>query len=191
MRRAWKVDAIGVAAVLGITGIGYLAGVGPMVRDRVAEVEEAASIQLAQGELESVDRDLARAQALVNGLKNKVERRGVRLQPVSAQHERNRELAQLARELGVEITQITPGEPRSQGAVPGLVIVPMKISGVGGYPQSTRFLARLHAVFPDMAIASLSLEHVPGKDAGASSFSVDLRWHAEQVATSAASGETP
>jgi hypothetical protein len=157
----------------------------------VAEVEEAASIQLAQGELESVDRDLARAQALVNGLKNKVERRGVRLQPVSAQHERNRELAQLARELGVEITQITPGEPRSQGAVPGLVIVPMKISGVGGYPQSTRFLARLHAVFPDMAIASLSLEHVPGKDAGASSFSVDLRWHAEQVATSAASGETP
>lgn len=191
MMSAWKVDAMGLAAVLGITGAGYLAGVGPMVRDRVAQVEDAASMQIAQGELEGVDRDLARAQALLNGLKVKVERRGIRLQPVAAQHERNRELAQMAHDVGVEITQITPGEPKAHGAVPGLVIVPMKLSGAGGYPQATAFVARLHASFPDMAVESLHLDRAGAAGSGQPSFSVQLRWHAEPDATSAPSGKAP
>ncbi len=191
MMSAWKVDAMGLAAVMGITGAGYLAGVGPIVRDRLARVEDAASMQLVQGELEGVDRDLLRAQAALNGLKARVERRGIRLQPVSAQHERNRELAQMAHEVGVEITQITPGEPEAQGIIPGLVVVPVKLSGAGGYAQATEFVARLHAGFPDMAVASLRLDRAGARGASQASFSVELRWHAEPGATPAPSGKTP
>jgi len=176
------IHLLGAAACLALTGLGYLAGLGPMLEarrtyeaDETAYLAEAAESVRLQRTLRRLESELASVQAEVG-------RTTVRLSPPATAPLHVAAMARLAGECGLRIDDIQTAPPLTK---PYATAVPVHVSGEGTYAACARFLARLRRFLPETSVESIALEAAgpaPGRPTPAAlaraTFRLRLVWHA-------------
>jgi len=180
-RGRW-VHLAGAAACLALTGLGYVAGLGPMLEARrTYEADEAAYLAEAT-ESVRLQRTLRRLEAELASVQAEVGRSAVRLSPPATAPLHVAAMARLAGECGLRIDDIQTAPPVAK---PYATAVPVHVTGEGTYAACARFLARLRRLLPETSVESIALAAAgPGtgqptpETLARATFRLRLVWHA-------------
>ena len=163
--RHWQIDVVGAAVCAALGVVAWVGAVAP-VRAYVGEVAAARSA-LAQRQ-ERAATLTAGARTLrdqVAVTRQALAQRPLQLQPAEQVNRRLAELSALAAKNAIEIADVRPGR-----VVPDTRyhIVPIELSGAGGFRACALFLGELRRTFPDVAVTSFDIIGTPGLRATAS-----------------------
>lgn len=180
MKPVHRIDLIAFAALAGVTVLGYLGGIKPIIqshaeavllRSRVNNAEEAVKAGQSQ------ERALMQA---IQSYEDELRSRVVVADLSSASNARLSKLAELAQVCGIELEAVRPGERRTEARFEAL---PVRLSGRGALPDAIDFVSRLKTVFPDFGVRRLTIEQNDGTSAR---LAIDVTWF-----TARAGGDDP
>ena len=170
----WRLDSIGLAIFVALTGLAYLLEFEPAMRDR--EAVRAHSIELADKR-----QTISHLQANIHTVRGQIgalqsaQARELKLQTPSAINDRLSVLSTMAADKGLLVEAVEPGDA---SAAVRYSTIPIRISGRGRYPQFVTFIHAIRAELPDTSITDLSMS---GGGTGAASFTLNLLWYAAPV----------
>lgn len=170
----WCIDAGGVALIAALSAGAFVLGVRPALEaraqsrmlDQSAEVAETL-LQERVTTLRGLSAAEAAARARVEALP------GAR--PLAERSRVMTELAELAREMGVSVRELSPREPRKEARYS---VVAVRLAGDCTLDELRAFVAALHQRFPDVELASLDQGASWGMASSSGPFSMDLWWYA-------------
>lgn len=171
----WRIDAGALLLALAAAAATYFLGVAPAVRARAQERAK----QEALGPQEELRNQsvLALQQAVkrLDAAHQELDASPLRLEPVSQVNHRLVRITELAADTGLGLDQMTPG---AQTPSEDAVVVELRLTGRGDFPESLLFLARLHSDFADMAVTGFRLSGNSGAPGARGTFAFDLAWYA-------------
>ena len=150
-RWCWGVDGGGALFCAGISLLGYFLAVRPLMRQSTTlagHQEELVAQKQKASHLSASDFAHAKQLELV---REALARHEVKLHPTEHVNRQIAKLNELTGECGLEVDDIRVGEVFRGGMYD---VVPMTLSGSGGYDKCAAFLRRLSGSFPDTGVES-------------------------------------
>jgi Tfp pilus assembly protein PilO len=186
---AWKVDAIGLGALLGLTAAAYFFGAAPLL-ERHANLAQQQQ-ELAAARLKSME--TAHTLASVHDQSVRVERQfadsPLRLQPAAQLNQRLALINELAAETGALLDDLQPGKFVDGPQFGSLSI---HVNGTGTYTTFAAFLRRLRERCPDGGITAFDISCSPLAELEApAKFSFELAWYTQSAKLAAAPSAEP
>ena len=173
----WRMDSIGVAIFIALTGLAYLLEFDPAMRDH-------SQLQIGNAELAEKRQTISRLQATMHTVNEQIKTLQIaqaselKLQASTEVNDRLSALSALAGDQGLQVEAIEPGE--ASGSV-RYSTVPMRISGRGKYQEVIRFIRELRGKLPDTSVTEMSLSG--GGSDTAATFTLNLLWYAAPAPT--------
>ena len=206
----WTIDVLAVVACAGAAFAAYAAVVRPRAAAAGAAALLAGQADEQEAALRQREAQLSSAQSREQHLKT-LDVAAVKLQPPGRVNERLTRLADLAERVAADATpkgslRIDQVTPLTAVRAARFYNVPIRLAGTATYSAATEFLHRLHAEFPDIAVAGLVInagenaveaarptadkkgERKAPVTAVNATFSVDLVWYAALEGLSDAEG---
>ncbi len=175
MSKRWQIDAAGLGVCLAISGLAYLIGLAPLVR-------QAAAVQSQKQQLAHQKRQVSKLRTSRSALDQQLTRAReavavgtFKLRPVDQLNGYLAQLTALATASNLTLYEIQPGQAINQ---PNYRSVPVVMSGVGSYRTCALFLRKLHDVLPDTRLSSLELAASDSTRKPGSRFRLNLVWYA-------------
>jgi Tfp pilus assembly protein PilO len=186
---AWKVDAIGLAALLGLTAAAYLFGAAPLLERHASLAQQQQ--ELVAERLKSLDtaHTLASAQDQSAHIEQQFVQSPLRLEPGTLLNQRLALVNELAAETGSLLDDLQPGKIVDG---PQFGALSIHVVGTGTYTTFAAFLRRLRERCPDSGITAFDVSCTPlAEQEAPAKFSFDLAWYTQpsKAAVAAASGE--
>lgn len=172
------VDLAAIALLGVVSLVGYVLAVRPALGVKAREMLAQRAIDASEGELSTLDRDLAAARAGLRQAETELASLDVRLHPQSYRNQKLNEIAELGAGLGLVMEENTSGEPAPIASARGLVAVPFVVGGRGGYASTTGFLSALHRDHRDLLVTGLRIASGDASGTGEPRFRVELLWKA-------------
>jgi Tfp pilus assembly protein PilO len=178
MIKHWKIDAAGVALVLGLALGPYVGYIGPL-RDGHAQAAEQAKQLVAE---RTRTRDLENS---IYGLKEQLDATQraaasseLKLEPAGELNARLARLTDLASENSLRVDSVESGATTGHDRY---ATVSIRITGQGNYRDCTTFLRQLRAAMPDVAVTSVQMGSAAVTVDTPATFAFDLLWHTQPV----------
>ncbi|MGP1272667.1 MAG: hypothetical protein ACTS22_04985 [Phycisphaerales bacterium] len=165
-----KIDAIGITALLIVTGIGYMGGVQPIIASHAEAVVLRARVTSIEDQVERSEKKEAALAAEVAEYESVLASGVASMDLSTASNARIAKLAELAQISGVELQTVRPGD-RRQGE--RFEAMPVQVVGRGDLPDTVEFISKLKQVFPDFGVQRIVLERT---DEGIARLSLQLNW---------------
>lgn len=177
-----KMDAIGLALLIGLSIGGYMLILQPMLT--VHQQREAQQAELAARH-EKANQALATINTLKRDLINLRQAAGenpLQLVPAQYSNQRLADITHLAAEHQLQVDMLQTGATK-----PGarFEVVPIQLRGSGSFQTCTAFVNHLHRRFPDTAVWSMGLTDNPSDAASPTNFTLELAWFAAPALSSA------
>jgi Tfp pilus assembly protein PilO len=176
--RAWKVDALGIVLIGVLTGLAYVAGLGPFLSAKVERARHDMAISDARTDRDEARADSERVAQVLESTRQRTRSVEISLQPFAQRHVRIGSIARLAADTELMVEQMTPAGPEAVYGTSSVVRVPITMTGKGSYTQISEFLGVLHETFRDTAVESVRLEADKASQGTVATFSVKLLWFA-------------
>lgn len=166
---------MGVVLCLAMTAGAYLAGVHPLVQAHAESVMGKKNLDDMQGLV------LEREQLLAQALRQQAEMGEALktmpqgLQSIGQLNQRLAELTALALNHELRVRTVATGQTTE---TPEYLVVPIRLTGNGGFQAYTSFMHSLHLAYPDVFVQAFDLTGDPSKPKSPASFALDLTWHA-------------
>lgn len=172
------VHGVGAGVCLLLSLLLYVVSISPMLAHHKAQQVMRAELETERDKAQQIDQVAQRMQAELVSTERAVADYALELQPVTALNRRVSQLTALATQIGLQINEIRPKQPK---AGTFYQTVPIRVAGEGSYLASSAFIHALHATLPDMAVASLRLDGrvAMGQQGTVSTFEFELIWYAE------------
>jgi Tfp pilus assembly protein PilO len=172
--KPWQIDLPVMAAILLASLSTYFALLRPMAR-RSAEFADNESVLAEKRRRASQLKaaSLARKEDLTS-LHSALAERQTKLQPSANLNRQVAQIAALLTECSLTTDDIQPGGASGQG---GYNVVPIALTGRGGYRSCAAFLHRLSQTFPDTGVTSFELSGSPAQPRAAGNFRLVLKWY--------------
>jgi Tfp pilus assembly protein PilO len=164
-----------IAAMALITGVGYLAGVRPLLASQVEEWNLEQAVREKRAIVEDLRAELATTRNEMAHARKSLDSVEVNLVGSSLINAQLAKLGIAAEEVGMVLTETAPGQPEEGAA---LVRIPIRIAGKGHYPDFARFLRTLNDRMKDVVVVGFSLSGRADTPTEPATFSVDLLWYA-------------
>lgn len=168
-------DTIGLSVIAGILAATVLLGVGPPIAESMNREEVRRQVEQNLSQAEETNATIDRVLAEKRVVDLRLEESRVTLLPLAQLNKRVMSLVDLGTQCGLDVGQITPGQPTT---VRQSKVVRLTMTGTGGYGQISDFLARLHGQFLDVVVAGFSAEARRGTDPAGGAFTFELDWYA-------------
>jgi hypothetical protein len=152
-----KLDVAAVTLLAVVTGSAWMA-LRPMLSRSADESRAASSLVKERRNASDLSRQLAMAQTELRSSRRELETLS---QPAWGDLDRSRRiegLYRVARESGLKLDGINPGEPETTAGRRGLSL---RLAGRGKYAALTATLAAIRQANPDMVIRSIDLSPAP------------------------------
>jgi Tfp pilus assembly protein PilO len=159
--KTWRIDAAGA--------------VGPLLDASAEQAAQAKDLDSKTDDAQKEKDAAARLEGRLAAVTEELARRPMRLQPAGMLNQRHAEIARLASETGMEISELQP-RPGTRKAL--YQTIPIHLTGTCTYRTAAAFLHRMHAAFPDMGVASFELTGNPAAPAEGAVFRLELVWYA-------------
>lgn len=167
-------DAIGAAACVLASVLVVLVGVVPVRSARARAEEEQARVSEARRQAEEAssarrlaERELAELQLSASDTPT--------LRPADQVNRRLAELNELAAACNLSVHEVKPGEARDAGRYR---TVPIRLAGVGPYPDVAEFLRRLRVEHRDLGVPEFRLVSLENAEGTTGAFVFNLAWYA-------------
>jgi Tfp pilus assembly protein PilO len=171
---AWKINAVGVAALMAMSALAYLCGVRPLLDRHDLAVRQKTELSAARIKSADTQRAWAKMQQELADAQNALAAAPLRLQPVAALNQRLALVSDLAIQGGAGFDDVQPGKSTEGTRFDSL---PIRITGTGSYTAFTALLHRLRQEFPDLGVTMFDIAGSAQNGAGESHFTVDLLWY--------------
>ncbi len=172
----WTIHACGVVALAAAAIAWHGLAVHPLLTASKRAAEASKEAEAARGAVLDLLARRDRCADEWTKIEAELARTAVRLQPATAVNARLAELTHLAESEGLVVERVEPGPPVE---TPLAVRVPLRLGARGSSPAAIRFLARLKASFPDVAVEGFE---VAGRDGQAdAALQFDCVWYADRA----------
>lgn len=156
-----SVDAIGLSFCAAIVAAFYFLAAAPLLSRQSDARDAAESVKDENDRIVRLSASLRQTRIAVAATTDKLNRFGSSLRRADSVNDRISSLVELAKSLGLQLTESTPGAPRSGNEFDA---IPVRLGGRGTLTGIASFLDSLHAKQSDVAIESLDIR---GGSAGA------------------------
>lgn len=183
----WKVDAIGLAALAGLTAAAYFLGAAPLLERHAAFDQQQAELASARQKSVETAAALAAMQEESARVQQRFAASPLRLQAAGLINQRLALVTELAAETGAVLDDLQPGKT-ADGAEYGSLGI--RVGGTGSYATFTALLRRLRERCPDVGITSFEVAASPTVEQEATAkFNFEIVWYTEPTAPAAGSVE--
>jgi len=169
------IDLAGAAVCAILVGLGYVAGIRPLLVHRSDTAEENTRLATQRREGAELADTIAALKDQLAGIERDLAESTVRLAPAHQVNRRIARMADLAADCGVKIDEIQTGNPVAGARYQ---TIPIRLVGQKSYPACVTLLRRFREAFPDTAVASFELSRNPADPASPAKFQIDLLWYA-------------
>ncbi|MBP8304846.1 MAG: hypothetical protein KBE04_12055 [Phycisphaerae bacterium] len=175
----WHVDGTGVVVCAIVTALAYGLVVAPLVKRQAVVTDGYRQLADRQKEAAQLSNALLALRSRSNALEDQSAQTRARLGLTDQMNGRVAELTGLLDRCALEVDTLKAG-----ALVPGAFcdVVPIRISGQGGYRACRVFLHSLHETMPDLHAVGFDLKADPAKPEAGGQFQMDLFWYAAQRA---------
>lgn len=180
-RSALAIDGVAIGSLAILTIAVYAIGIAPAWSRAEERVSAESQLTDTKKELADLQKQLTDSTKRKTATEKAAAKEGVQLEPLTQTNHRLNRINELAAEVGVEISQLTPGKPES--SLRG-VALPIKLAGHAKYDSCVRFIAGVRAKFPDVAVMGLTLGSMADRADAPASLTCDLVWYAANAASS-------
>ena len=172
--KLWTVDLAGVLLCALVTAAIYFAGIAPLLADRTAQ--DALRTRLVQDEAaaRSLKATVLNLQRRLENVRQTFPEKPVVLQSADKLNQQLGDLIGLARQCGLNVEQVRPGESRT---TKHYLKTTIRINASGDHTQCVNFLGRLHEQFADMAVDRITLAANPQEKHPIAQYEIDVVWH--------------
>jgi len=181
--RPWQIDAAGAAALVVMTVLLYVLGIGPIFRRHAEQGSRQAELDAEFAKADRLEQTQVSLGEQVARVRKAVAECKLELKPAAHANRRIAAISALAAETGLTIDDIQPGVVASGARYR---MVPITLAGKGTYVTCVTFLHRLHEAYPDTGLASMVLQNASEDPAGppAARFRFELLWYAAPASAS-------
>jgi Tfp pilus assembly protein PilO len=179
----WKLDALGIAALLALNAAAWFLGVQPVLTARQRSAADREAFVAAHQQLADLGTDVAAAR---DQLARAAQERGLVLEPATRLTHRLMAINDLSTAADVRLDDVQPARPTAGERYD---LLPVRVAGTGNYAALVAFLHRLHAACPDLAVGSLTVTGNPSPTTKPATFTLDLAWYTHGTAHPAAAAK--
>ena len=183
-----KIDAIALVVLMGLSGVGYLLGVSPLLERHALARNQQAELTLARQKSAEAQNELVSAQQQLMNAQHDLKASPLHLQPGTMLNQRLALVTELTAQGGAGLDDLLPGKS-AQGTQ--YDTMPVHLAGKGSFPVFAALLHRLRREFPDTAINTFDISVPPQDATGNATFSIDLLWFTESVKRNGKALEKP
>jgi Tfp pilus assembly protein PilO len=181
IREFWRIDALGLAILVGTTVVAYAIQVQPLIRARQSIAVQQADLAVQQQKATELK---GTAQTLKNQLtadQQTLTRENVQLLPASQLNQQIGRLTNLAVEDGIQIDTVEPGKTTTLARY-GTVGV--HVAGFGNYRNCATYIRHISERFRDSSVSKIQLSTQASAATASATFSLDLTWYTAPEALS-------
>jgi Tfp pilus assembly protein PilO len=169
------VDVAGIVVCTIVTVLAYGAVLAPLLRRQAVVAAEYQQLADRQKEGSRLSNTLLALRSRSNTIESQSTLSQIKLWSTDQMNGRLAELTGLLDRCALEVDTLKAGTP-VQG--PFCELVPIRISGRGGYRECRAFLHDLHGTMRDIHAIGFDLKANPAKPEAGGQFRVDLFWYA-------------
>lgn len=149
-----SVDLAGLVICVAVIAAFYFLAAGPLVSQSLDARSAAQSVKAEKDQINRLTASLRQTRLAANLTTEKLRQFGDSLDRADSVNDRISSLVELAKSLGLQLTETTPGAPR-----PGKEYdaVPVRLGGRGTLAAIASFLDTLHTKQSDVAIETLDI----------------------------------
>lgn len=149
-----SVDVAGLSLCLAVLAAFYFLAAGPLVSQSLDARSAAQSVKAEKDQINLLTASLRQTRLAANMTAEKLRKFGDSLDRADSVNDRISSLVELAKSLGLQLAETTPGTPR-----PGKEFdaIPVRLGGRGTLAAIASFLDTLHTRQSDVAIETLDI----------------------------------
>jgi len=172
--KPWQIDLPVVLAICLVTVGAYLLLLRPMARRRADFIEQKDLLSSKRRQASQLKAaSLAQREHLVSTGQS-LESKRIDLQSTDSLNRQVARIADLLSECNLRTDDIQPGRVSERGTYN---IVPIALTGKGGYTSCASFFHRITQALPDTGVSSFELSGDPGRPGDGGNFRLELRWY--------------
>jgi Tfp pilus assembly protein PilO len=171
----WHVDVAGIVVCAIVTVLAYGIVVAPLLKRQAVVAAEYQQLADHQKEASRLSNTLLALRSRSKAIENESAQTQVRLCSTDQMNGRLAELTGLLDRCALEVDILKAGTPVSG---PFYDLVPIRVSGQGGYRECRAFLRDLHRTLPDIHAVGFDLKANPAEPEAGGQFRLDLFWYA-------------
>lgn len=162
------IHAAGIAGVIALSIVGYVAALRPALRATERREEAHQSASQAAKQAATAEAELTDARRKMIQIETDLKSVEVQLIPSGRVNQQIDRLATLAESHQIKLDQLSPGKTTSSR---WFSAVPIRMSGTGSFVSCVKFIESVGQRFPDVAVQGLKIDSrwAPGQTAGSSS----------------------
>jgi Tfp pilus assembly protein PilO len=189
-----SVDAAGVSLCLGVLAVFYFLAIAPLLSQQSEARWAAESVKAENDRIGRLTAALRLTRQSINSTTQRLGRFGGAGPQAATVNERIASLVELAKSLGLQLAETTPGPPRTGKEFDA---IPVRIGGRGTLTGIAKFLDTLHTELADVAVETLDIR---GGSAGSRDRASDVEFsllltsyveHSARAASAADAGAAP
>lgn len=175
MSESWRIYAITAAICLAVTGVAFLLGVAPAMRQIAQQRAQKSEFLEKKSTASNLAISLAAANQNLKQVQQALDEIPLQLHPMTYLNKQLAQITALATSSGLTLHETQPGQPT---ATRFHTLVPIQMSGTCDYPTYAHFLHGLHEQFPHTAVSSFRLTTSDNASKPLAMFRMNLIWHA-------------
>lgn len=172
-----QIDAAGVTLCVLMSLLAYFVVIGPLVEKGSNLGRQRRELAVQSDKASNLKASMAKLGKQLTGLIDEAARTRIRLHSADQINVRIAELTELLSDCSLELDDVRIGSGPCRIARPRCDIVPIGITGSGGYKQSAKFLHELGRTLPDIGVAKLELWGNPANSQEPRRFHFELLWY--------------
>jgi Tfp pilus assembly protein PilO len=173
---AGMLDVAGVAAILVLTAIAYLAGANPLLERHGQFQKQHADLIARREELQKSQSSKADLQQQLSFVRLSMSGTPLRLQAHTLLNNRLAGLNETAIEVGAGLDDVVPGKNMEGARFDSL---PIHVGGRGSFPAFTSLLHRLREESVDFAVSQFDISDAMQDGSGSGKFNLEILWYTE------------
>jgi Tfp pilus assembly protein PilO len=174
-RRLATVDIAGLLVCILVLAGWYGLSIAPLRDARAQRNALLAELHPRREKLAEMHTQARSQETTLASVRGQILEGQLQLLPVDKVNRRLADITAAAREHGLRLDEIRPGEP---AATRWFMTVPMRLLGSGDYPDIGAFLHWLPSSFPDVAVVAFEIRGEPESLDKAPRFVLNLVWYA-------------
>ena len=174
-KRLWIIDITALLSGVALTVVAYSFVLSPLLAQRAASKETGYKLESQREEADKMNASLLALKKNTIAVRERLAASDVHLESADSINQQIANLTEL-----LTACQLTLDDIQTGRIIMGrrCDLVPIRVSGQGGYDHFMVFLHKLRRDLPDICVAGLDMQGTPQRPGESGSFVFDLFWFA-------------
>jgi Tfp pilus assembly protein PilO len=168
-----QIDAAGIMVCVATSLVAYFAALQPLVRQRALLANQRQELATQSGQSSKLKESMLTLKNHLAAVREELAQSKIKLESADRINGRVADVMGFLNDYKLRVDDVQIGKTLADLRCE---LVPISITGSGGYKQCAAFLHQLHQTFPDISVARFELNGSPTKPEQPCKFDFELFW---------------